>query len=132
MGRGGSGIRVLCGKLQKCHVNAVDTHLFHFHKARSLRRASPDVRGSEYRMPCGGVPEWLKGTGCKPVGYAYVGSNPTPSTIFSLFTLLRPSAASLQRGLRQAKRRPAGLAISCGFEVFPSGSRYAGQLRIYG
>lgn len=25
----------------------------------------------------GGVPEWLKGTGCKPVGYAYVGSNPT-------------------------------------------------------
>ena len=28
----------------------------------------------------GGVPEWLKGTGCKPVGYAYVGSNPTPST----------------------------------------------------
>ncbi len=31
----------------------------------------------------GGVPEWLKGTGCKPVGYAYVGSNPTPSTIFA-------------------------------------------------
>tara|TARA_Y100001934_G_scaffold104902_1_gene129103 strand:- start:256 stop:543 length:288 start_codon:yes stop_codon:yes gene_type:complete len=30
----------------------------------------------------GGVPEWLKGTGCKPVGYAYVGSNPTPSTTF--------------------------------------------------
>jgi hypothetical protein len=29
---------------------------------------------------CGGVPEWLKGTGCKPVGFAYVGSNPTPST----------------------------------------------------
>ena len=28
----------------------------------------------------GGMPEWLKGTGCKPVGYAYVGSNPTPST----------------------------------------------------
>ena len=28
----------------------------------------------------GGVPEWLKGTGCKPVGFAYVGSNPTPST----------------------------------------------------
>jgi hypothetical protein len=26
------------------------------------------------------VPEWLKGTGCKPVSYAYVGSNPTPST----------------------------------------------------
>ena len=26
------------------------------------------------------MPEWLKGTGCKPVGLAYVGSNPTPST----------------------------------------------------
>ncbi len=27
------------------------------------------------------MPEWLKGTGCKPVGLAYVGSNPTPSTM---------------------------------------------------
>ena len=27
------------------------------------------------------MPEWLKGTDCKSVGYAYVGSNPTPSTI---------------------------------------------------
>ena len=29
----------------------------------------------------GGVPEWLKGTGCKPVGYAYHGSNPCAPTI---------------------------------------------------
>ena len=28
----------------------------------------------------GGVPEWLKGTGCKPVGYAYLGSNPSAPT----------------------------------------------------
>ena len=28
----------------------------------------------------GGVPERLKGADCKSVGYAYVGSNPTPST----------------------------------------------------
>jgi hypothetical protein len=28
----------------------------------------------------GGMPEWLKGTDCKSVGLAYVGSNPTPST----------------------------------------------------
>src|SRR5262249_39818218 len=28
----------------------------------------------------GGVPEGLKGTDCKSVGLAYVGSNPTPST----------------------------------------------------
>jgi hypothetical protein len=33
----------------------------------------------------GGVPEWLKGTGCKPVGIAYVGSNPTPSTTVRRF-----------------------------------------------
>ena len=32
----------------------------------------------------GGVPEWLKGTGCKPVGYAYPGSNPGAPTICSL------------------------------------------------
>ena len=31
-------------------------------------------------MDPGGVPEWLKGTDCKSVGLAYVGSNPTPST----------------------------------------------------
>ena len=29
----------------------------------------------------GGVPEWLKGADCKSAGYAYVGSNPTSSTI---------------------------------------------------
>ena len=28
----------------------------------------------------GSVPEWLKGTGCKPVGYAYLGSNPSAPT----------------------------------------------------
>jgi hypothetical protein len=32
------------------------------------------------RVVSGGVPEWLKGTDCKSVGLAYVGSNPTPST----------------------------------------------------
>ena len=32
------------------------------------------------RIVPGGVPEWLKGTDCKSVGSAYVGSNPTPST----------------------------------------------------
>src|SRR5882757_8486149 len=32
------------------------------------------------RWQTGEVPEWLKGTDCKSVGYAYVGSNPTLST----------------------------------------------------
>ena len=36
--------------------------------------------GTDWRRNIGGVPERLKGTGCKPVGYAYVGSNPTSST----------------------------------------------------
>ena len=38
------------------------------------------------------MPEWLKGTGCKPVGYAYVGSNPTPSTTLKALGNLLPSA----------------------------------------
>lgn len=29
----------------------------------------------------GGVPEWSKGSDCKSDGSAFVGSNPTPSTI---------------------------------------------------
>ena len=28
----------------------------------------------------GEIPEWLKGTDCKSVGYAFVGSNPTLPT----------------------------------------------------
>src|SRR5262252_1333528 len=32
------------------------------------------------RSRVGGVPEWLKGTDCKSVGFAYAGSNPAPST----------------------------------------------------
>ena len=33
------------------------------------------------RYRCGEVPEWPKGTGCKPVGSAFGGSNPPLSTI---------------------------------------------------
>src|SRR5262249_23237217 len=31
----------------------------------------------------GGLPERPKGAGCKPAGFTYVGSNPTPSTDLS-------------------------------------------------
>src|SRR6266545_1300230 len=31
-------------------------------------------------LPPGGVPEWPKGTGCKPVGSAFRGSNPLSPT----------------------------------------------------
>jgi hypothetical protein len=34
-------------------------------------------------VPDGEVPEWLKGTDCKSVGFAYAGSNPALSTIFN-------------------------------------------------
>src|SRR5438309_5102972 len=37
--------------------------------------------------PRGGVPEWPKGTGCKPVGSAYGGSNP-PAPIHVLDTAI--------------------------------------------
>ena len=39
-------------------------------------------RASVGRALPGGVPEWLKGTDCKSVGFAYAGSNPAPSTRF--------------------------------------------------
>ena len=53
-----------------------------------LSSASQGAR-VEARRPDGGVPEWLKGTDCKSVGFAYVGSNPTPSTIFGCWWRLR-------------------------------------------
>ena len=28
------------------------------------------------------MPEWLKGMGCKPIGYAYRGSNPRAPTMY--------------------------------------------------
>ena len=34
---------------------------------------------------CGGVAEWLKAADCKSARIAYVGSNPTPSTILRFF-----------------------------------------------
>jgi hypothetical protein len=48
------------------------------------------------------VPEWLKGTDCKSVGYAYVGSNPTPSTI--LLSQLRMASWG-HEGRRKSNRR---------------------------
>ena len=45
------------------------------------------ARGLTPSLRCGGVPEWLKGTDCKSVGYAYAGSNPAPSTITSFLSI---------------------------------------------
>ncbi len=55
---------------------------------------SRDIRGTELLDPCGvkcpgpgslgpgGLPEWSKGVVCKTAGSAYVGSNPTPATLY--------------------------------------------------
>ncbi|CDX11302.1 hypothetical protein MPLB_1090003 [Mesorhizobium sp. ORS 3324] len=44
------------------------------------------------RRQTGEVPEWLKGTDCKSVGLAYVGSNPTLSTTAGLEALKRKAS----------------------------------------
>ena len=58
----------------------------------------------------GGVPEWLKGTDCKSVGSAYVGSNPTPSTTRRRDTLSGARdrlRRSLEAGRHRLVRSPA-------------------------
>jgi hypothetical protein len=48
------------------------------------RRAKPGRAAAKLQSAVpGGVPEWPKGTGCKPVGSAYGGSNP-PAPISDL------------------------------------------------
>ncbi len=42
---------------------------------------SSPIASSTFR---GGMPEWLKGADCKSAGFAYDGSNPSPSTTFFL------------------------------------------------
>tara|TARA_R110002051_G_scaffold320213_1_gene405244 strand:- start:489 stop:794 length:306 start_codon:yes stop_codon:yes gene_type:complete len=74
-------------------VKLVDTGTMRRHNAdrgtgvsnQSPGPQNPNVSGCPSWMHdpggwSGGVPEWLKGTDCKSVGFAYVGSNPTPST----------------------------------------------------
>ena len=49
-------------------------------RAFGLARLTRECLVAWLRRQIGGVPEWLKGTDCKSVSSAYVGSNPTPST----------------------------------------------------
>ena len=44
--------------------------------------SSPPASSILFAKRPGGLPERPKGAGCKPAGIAYVGSNPTPSTVF--------------------------------------------------
>src|SRR5690606_31099740 len=59
---------------------------------------------------CGGVPEWLKGTDCKSVGSAYVGSNPTPSTILRCAACACQDRALQDGELLQSQSRLKGSA----------------------
>ena len=47
----------------------------------TVTRAPSDARRRYSQPSCnhGGMSEWLKETGCKPVGSAYAGSNPAPA-----------------------------------------------------
>ena len=52
--------------------------------------------------------EWLKEIGCKPIGYAYAGSNPAPATIrrpFGARDLVRWIRSRRRLGLRSARPR---------------------------
>ncbi len=65
------------------------------------------------RRQTGEVPEWLKGTDCKSVGYAYVGSNPTLSTTAGPEALKRsiePKSAWRFSGESDSSLKGAGIA----------------------
>ncbi len=69
------------------------------------------VRVSVGKLHNGGVPEWLKGTDCKSVGYAYVGSNPTPSTTFARWLrVAQPERLGRSVPAEAATSREDGLA----------------------
>src|SRR5581483_3366594 len=63
-----------------------------------------------YNRRPGGVPERPKGTGCKPVGSAYGGSNP-PAPMFGLVSVPQRSARTPRpRGYRNARDAGEGAA----------------------
>ena len=58
-----------------------------------LRRARPTLRQARSAERVGGMPEWPKGSGCKPDGFAFAGSNPAPSTSATRSTLFLVTCA---------------------------------------
>src|SRR4051812_22531949 len=61
--------------------------------------------------------EWLKETGCKPVGYAYAGSNPAPPIAQTQRGRTQP--ASIQAALRSgAAAERSGSTATCGASSF--------------
>jgi hypothetical protein len=69
-----------------------------------VRGSSPLVSSSffsETRNESGGLPEWPKGADCKSAGYAFDGSNPSPSTLLLVVSPLHRE---------RHHERPAGVA----------------------
>src|SRR5437773_11936469 len=69
------------------------------------------------RLP-GGVPERPKGTGCKPVGSAYGGSNP-PAPITRQCELARRGSKLADRAVRGWCGRSVGVEINAGQDQRP-------------
>src|SRR3954447_11847406 len=69
-----------------------------------------DLLGGATMAAPGGVPERPKGTGCKPVGSAYGGSNPPAPIIILLLRPLswQPRGAYPSRGERASPQRSRG------------------------
>jgi hypothetical protein len=82
--------------------------------------ASRLPRGHVFGYPCdaasaaayGRLPEWPKGTVCKTVGSAYVGSNPTPATHLRRSEPVTLDCVTGSCAQRERLRRPS--AVSCG------------------
>src|SRR5687768_4734474 len=74
---------VASAELDQLCQGAVEIHTPSALSAGSRRRLKP-FEGCGFAryngLPGGGVPEWPKGTGCKPVGSAFRGSNPLSPT----------------------------------------------------
>jgi hypothetical protein len=68
---GGTGIRLGGPKSPSLRSNPVGP-------CRGLRRSATPLQSSGLTL--GGMSEWPKESGCKPLGTAYAGSNPAPPT----------------------------------------------------
>src|SRR4051794_9615137 len=64
-----------------------------------------------WRRSRGGIPERSKGTGCKPVGSAFAGSNPAPTT--AKLRIVDKAAAAVRRPWKERRRwRPRVIKLA--------------------
>src|SRR5919106_5758932 len=92
---------VASAELDQLCQGAVEIHAPSALSAGFRRRLKPNEGCGVARyngLPGGGVPEWPKGTGCKPVGSAFRGSNPLSPT-------RRPAESTTTTSARSARRQ---------------------------